>query len=179
MSWHTSAIAIEGDHTKRGAALLAELGFAGLAPVGVVTGDGAGSSDLHGRAVGCVKGWTLVWDPTMFVAEDSAGVFEDSIWSRQLEDALFALSRAGGVFTFITEGASSTHGFASYRAGARVRLRLSQEGVIVMEDGNPLPEEISVFAEDADEEQALFALLSRVTGTTMDDLFAQEFQVYA
>src|SRR3990172_5185919 len=138
MSWHTSVLAIEGDHLDRAAELLRDLGFPSLTLVGEVDGDGAGSSSLSGKAVGLVQNWTLVWDPMMFISDDPSGVFEDSIWSSQLESRLRALSSAGRVYSLLTEGASSTHGFAWYRQGRRERLWLWQEGAIVLDDGPPL-----------------------------------------
>lgn len=180
MSWNTSALVIEGDEARRGSALFADLGFPGLAAVSRISGDEAGSSGLRGRALGLVSGWTLVWDPCMFfVPEESAGVFQGRIWSLRLETALLTLSRRGRIYSFITQGITSTHGFAWYVQGERKRLWLSQEGAIIMQHGVPLPEEVRTKSEEPDEEQRLFIIMQKLTGISMHDALAQQFEVFA
>jgi hypothetical protein len=179
MSWHTSAIVVEGDHVAGATEFLARLGFPGLTRTGEVSGDVAGSSDLQGRAVGVVRGWTLFWDPMMFIPADARGVFEDSIWSAQVDRVLAELSCTNRIYSFLTEGTSSTHGFSWYAGGNRRRMRLWQEGEIVLEDGLPLPEEGSVVVEDWDEEGRLFMLLEALTGIAMNEVLEQTHEVYA
>src|SRR5215472_12958228 len=85
MSWHTSALVIEGDHARRGPDLFEDLGFPGLAEVSEVSGDEAGRSALQGRALGLVRGWTFVWDPMMFLGNgDQVVGFDASIFSGTL-----------------------------------------------------------------------------------------------
>ena len=180
MSWNTSALIIEGDQARRGSALFADLGFAGLSALSNISGDEAGSSGLRGRALGLVKGWTLVWDPCMFlVPGDSAGVFQGGIWSGRLEAALLALSQEARIYSFITHGITSTHGFAWYIQGERRRLWLSQEGTVILQKGEPLPEEVRARSEEPDEEQRLFAIMEKLTGISMDDVVGHQFKLFA
>ena len=83
------------------------------------------------------------------------------------------------MFSLLTEGASSTHGFAWYRQGRRERLWLRQEGAIVLEEGLPLPEETAAVAEEPDEEGRLFVLMAKLTGISLDDVFGRQFQIFA
>jgi hypothetical protein len=179
MSWHTSAISIEGDQAQRGPALFADLGFPGLTAVSEVSGEEAGSGGLPGRALGLIREWTMVFDPWMFVAPD-ASVPKGHMWSAQLETALLTLSESRRIYFFITEGVSATHAFAWYAQGQRTRRCVWQDGTVVMEDGEPLPEEIQAMSEEPDEEQRLFLIMEKLTGVSMvDDVFAGRFKVFA
>lgn len=180
MSWNTSALVIEGDQVRRGSALFADLGFPGLAAVSQISGDEAGSSGLRGRALGLVSGWTLVWDPCMFlVPEESAGVFQGRIWSLRLETALLTLSQGARIYSFITQGITSTHGFAWYMQSQRKRLWVPQAGTVIMQDGEQLPEEVRARSEEPDEEQRLFVIMEKLTGISMHDALAQQFMLFA
>jgi hypothetical protein len=124
--------------------LLADLGLPGKRDVGVVSGDQAGASDLQGRAIGVVQGWTVVWDPMMFIPDgldDFEGLFETGIWCAAVEQGLLTLSQRSRVYSFVVEGSSDSHGFAWYVNGRRRRLWLSQEGSFVMQEGPRLAEE--------------------------------------
>ena len=125
MSWHTSAIVVQGNHIAGIEKLLASFGFPGMTRTGEISGDAAGSSGLPGRAVAFVDGWTFIWDPMMFrplsPADQMAGM-----WPEQLDQALIEISRSYRIFSFITEGTSSTHGFSFYADGELRRLLLSQ-----------------------------------------------------
>src|SRR5512140_807877 len=103
MSLHTSALLIEGDHTRRAAELLSACGFPGKRPRGVMSGAEACGSRFAGRAIACVKGWTFVWDPMMFAPDDPANV-STGLWSKPLNQALVRLSQAHRVYSFLTEG---------------------------------------------------------------------------
>jgi hypothetical protein len=104
---------------------------------------------------------------------------QGSIWSVRLETALLTLSKGGRVYSFITEGTSSTHGFAWYVQGQRKRLWLWQEGTVIMQHGEPLPEEVRAKSEEPDEEQRLFVIMEKLTGISIDDVLAQQFKVFA
>ena len=179
MSWHTSALVIEGDHARRGPDLFEDLGFPGLAEVSEVSGDEAGRSALQGRALGLVRGWTFVWDPMMFfVPGEHDGAFQSSIWSARLETALLVLSRDGRIYSFIAEGTSGTHGFAWYVQGQRKRLWLQQEGTLIMQHGEPLPEEVQAKSGEPDAEYLLFLMMEKLTGVSIGDVFSHQFKVF-
>jgi hypothetical protein len=182
VSWHTSALVIEGRHSDRAPHLLAELGFPGKTEIGVVGGDAAGSSDLRGRAIGLVGGWTVLWDPMMFVPDgldDLEGMFDVGIWARPVESALQRLSQASRIYLFIVEGSSDTYGFAWYFRGRRRRLWLSQSGAVVFEDGARLPEELAPVAEEPDNEQRMFLLMNKLTGVSIQDADAATYRLFA
>jgi hypothetical protein len=182
VSWHTSALVIEGHHAERGAQLLADLGLPGKQDVGAISGDQAGASDLQGRAIGLVRGWTVVWDPMMFIPDgldDLEGMFETGIWSAAVEQALLTLSQRSRVYSFVVEGSSDSHGFAWYVSGRRRRLWLSQEGSVAMEEGPRLAEEAAATAEEPDGEQRMFVLMKALTGVSIGDADAASYRVFA
>jgi hypothetical protein len=161
--------------------LLADLGLPGKRPVGVVSGDQAGASDLQGRAIGVVRGWTIVWDPMMFIPDgldDLEGMFETGIWSAAVEQGLLTLSQQSRVYSFVVEGSSDSHGFAWYVKGQRRRLWLSQEGSVVMEEGPRLAEEAAA-AEEPDGEQRMFVLMKALTGVSIADADSASYRVFA
>jgi hypothetical protein len=178
MSWHTSALLIEGDQIQRGPALFEDLGFPGLAAVSEVNGEEAGSGGLPGRALGLIRDWTMVFDPWMFIAPGSH-VPKGHMWSAELETALLTLSQGRRIYFFIAEGVSATHGFAWYAQGQRTRIYMCQEGTAIMEDGEPLPEEMEARSEEPDEEQRLFLVMEKLTGISMHEVFARRFKAFA
>jgi hypothetical protein len=145
-------------------------------------GDDVGSSSLEGRATALVGGWTVVWDPMMFVPDDMddfAGMFEEGIWTDGVDRALSRLSKGGRVYSFVAEGSSDTHGFAWYVDGKRRRLWLSQEGHVAMQDGTPLPEELASSSEEPDPEQRLFVLMEKLTGLSIGTADAATYRLFA
>ncbi|MDX1555509.1 MAG: hypothetical protein R3212_05735 [Xanthomonadales bacterium] len=182
MSWHTSAIVIQGDHGGRGPALLAEIGFPGKSEVGEVNGDEAGSGDLAGRAMAVVSGWTIIWDPMMFVPEDLSsldGMMQDGIWAPAVERALARLSQNSKVYSFLAEGASDTNGFAWYVHGERKRVWLSQAGQVVLNAGAILSDESEAQKEEPYDEQRLFVLMEKLTGLAMNTVVAATYKRFA
>jgi hypothetical protein len=162
--------------------LLADLGFPGLREVAQVNGDEAGSINLEGRAIGVVSGWTLVWDPVMFIPDDpvqAKEVFSESLWVPAVDRALARMSASSRIYSFVTEGTSGTHGFAWYVQGTRRRLRLCGEGVTLLEDGAPLPEELTATSDEPDEEQQLFVLMKLLTGVSVAEAYPVMFRVFA
>jgi hypothetical protein len=153
-----------------------DLGCSGLRQVGEVDGDEAGSLHLGGKAVGVVDGWTLIWDPMMFLGEGPEVAVPPGLWPRQVEEALVHWSQRTRIYSFLTEGSSGTYGFAWYANGTRRRLCLRRQGTLVLEDGSVLPEERDAEArepneepdENPDDEQVLFALMEGLTGVSMD-----------
>lgn len=182
MSWHTSALVIEGDHGGRGSALLAELGFPGRSEVGEVDGDTAGSGDLGGRAMAVVSGWTIIWDPMMFIPDDLndlEGMMKDGLWAPAVERTLARLSENAKVYSLLAEGASDTNGFAWYVKGERRRVWLSQAGEVVLDTGALLPEESEARKEEPYDEQRLFLLMEKLTGVSMNAAVAATYTLYA
>jgi hypothetical protein len=53
-----------------------------------------------------------------------------------------------------------------------------QEGTVIMQHGEPMLEEVQAKSEEPDEEQRLF-VITRRTGTSIDDVLAQQFNVFA
>jgi hypothetical protein len=179
MSWHTSAIVMEGDHTARALEVFGTFGFSHLRYAGEVDGDEAFSVHLDGKAAGVVQGWTLFWDPMMFLGEDPEVAASPGLWPRQVEEALARWSESTRIYSFLTEGASGTHGFAWYANGRRQRVCLRQQGEIVFEGGSALPEERKAEVLEPDEEQRLFVLMEGLTGVSMDAAISQTFALYA
>lgn len=176
MSWHTGGVAIQGVVAGDPASVVASLGFAGSFSGQMVSGDVAGSSSLDGRAVGTVGGWTFVWDPMMLMDDDSAGAFDSGIFPIAVEARLRQLSMGGRVFAFLTEGASSTHGYSVYADGRRIRTWLTQEYESVLDEGEPLEEE-GAFMDEEDGEQRVLGMLTAITRVTFNDIFETQFAV--
>lgn len=182
MSWHTSALVIEGSHLARGPDILADLGLPGRTDVGPISGADVGSSDLEGRAIGVVGGWTLIWDPMMFVPddlEDLTGMFEDGIWSEPVDLALAHISEKSRVYSFVAEGSSDTNGFAWYVGGSRARLLLSQARELVLDEGAALPEETAAITEEPAEQSRLFLLMEKLTGVSLEASDAATYRLLA
>ena len=148
MSWHSSAILIQAESLPGDAFLLGLLGFPGALEFGPIDFDSATSTAVLealegslGAAVASVEGWVSIWGPLLFA---------DS-------DALARLSRGGAAMTLMLEGASGTAGFDWYRDGILLRRWLVQEGNVIHDEGDPLPEE-SEAALDDDESRVLLLL---------------------
>jgi hypothetical protein len=179
MSWHTSAIAIQGDHAGAAVVLLDAFGLPGLARVGQVDGDTAGSSSLEGVAVGVASGWTLLWDPTVFLGPDPTGSFGSGLWPTKVEDELVRLSQRVAIYSFTLEGTSGTCGFAWYQDGRRQRLWLAQEGNVILQEGPELPQEAAAMAEERDDEQRIFLLMHMLTGVAIGETMTLRYALYA
>jgi DNA-binding LytR/AlgR family response regulator len=184
---HTSAVVIEGDSGSHPTELLAELGFPDLRPL-FETDDPAHGAH-PGKAVGVTDGWTFVWDPQTFFGlfplddqaappDDPWDMFESRIWPSPLDEILARMSGQRRVFSFITEGAILSHGFAWYASGSRQRAWLSVDGEIVFQDGTPLREEAVASAEEPDDEQRLFVLGKMLTGVGVVPATPVRFTVY-
>lgn len=176
MSWHTGGAAIKGSDSDP-ASLLESLGFPGLKLSREVDGEEASSSSLEGKAVAVVEGWTFVWDPIMLMLPDPT-IFESAIFPAVVEAQFCVLSQAGGVFAFVMEGTSGTHGYAFYRSGVRERVWLAQEGAAILDEGNPLPGE-DKFNENSDSEQRVLLMLERQTSVPLDHVMGARFTVWA
>ena len=105
MSWHSSAIVMEGDHTARALEVFSLFGFPHLRQVGEVTGDEASSGHLAGKAVGLVGGWTLFWDPMLFLHEDPP---ERGLWPTGVTVSRSAVSNIARACTAFGYRASSS-----------------------------------------------------------------------
>jgi hypothetical protein len=132
MSWHSSGILIQADSLPGDPFLLGLLGFPGAKEIGPIDFDTATSLEVLnalegdlGAAVARVEGWTSIWGPLL--AADS--------------DALSRLSAGGAVLTLMLEGASGTAGFEWFRDSTLLRRWFVQEGIIIADEGEPLPEE--------------------------------------
>ena len=178
MSWHTSGIILRGDWHRSPAKLFGELGFAEPKWARSASFEEVTGVTLEGRAVGYVKGWTIVWDAHMFfnLAEPEAPS-PDCLWSAPVDWGLTRLSQDSFVFSFILEGSSGTYGYSVYQGGHRIRTFLAQEDTVRIDSGDALQEETAVFARETDGEARIFLLMERLA-VSARDLEPMHFDVY-
>lgn len=164
MSWNTGAIFIHsrlGDVPEQ---LFARLGARNSEFVGRVSFDEATSGLGEGWAIGVVEGWTLIFDPMMFLSLGWPEGDSQSIWPLALESRLCEMSRDGGIVSFMLAGASGTAGFAHFRDGELDRCFLYTEDGQIKDVGVTRPEEQQAWAEEnGDEEQAVLSLAARLS----------------
>ena len=177
MSWNTSAIFIHSSLGHEPEQLLARLGAQNAEPAGRVSFDVATSGLGEGWAIGVVEGWTLLFDPNMFLALGWPEGDSASIWSPALEPRLREMSRESEVVSFLLGGASGTAGFAHFKDGELARCFLFQDGQL-KDVGAPSPEEQQAFAEeDGDEEQAVLSLAAQLS-VSWDKIAEAEFALF-
>lgn len=177
MSWNTGAIFIRSGLGHEPEQLLARLGVQDAKFVGRVSFDEATSGLGEGWAIGVVEGWTLVFDPIMFLSLGWPEGDSLSIWPLPLENRLCEMSRECEVVSFLLAGASGTAGFARFNDGELERCFLFQDGQI-KDIGAPSPEEQRAFAEESgDEEQAVLALAARLS-VGWDKIAEAEFSLF-
>ncbi|MRH92394.1 hypothetical protein GFY24_34070 [Nocardia sp. SYP-A9097] len=105
----------------------------------------------YGMAV--VGGWTFIADPQFRVS------FND--------DAVQEISDRGRALAWVTNSASTVHGFAWYVDGAPLRRIVFAEGEVVDESGERIPEEDS--APEPLSEDYVFEMMVRLTGQGWSD----------
>jgi hypothetical protein len=151
MSWRSSAILIQAESLPGDAFLLGRLGFPGALELGPIDFDSATSVEILealegglGAAVARVDSWVSIWGPFLVAGPDAVARF----------------SRGGAALTMMLEGASGTAGFEWFRDGTLLRRWLVQEGDIIHDEGEPLPEEAE--APWDDHERRVLFLLERI-----------------
>jgi hypothetical protein len=128
MSWNSSMLFVGGVERPDFGRLIAELEL--LAdPVAEGEIDFQAALDLNEMtsvAVGHVGSWTLIAGLPVMLADD---------------DVVAAHSAGRSIVSLILGGASSTYGFTLFRDGVLVRQVVDQEGEMIADSGDPLPEE--------------------------------------
>ena len=178
MAWNTSFLV---QRTKSGlgkAHYFAGLGLPGAKEVGTTDFDSASSAGLEGKALAVIADWTIVIDPFMFMDVANDPSFTDPcLLPIVVESRLLSSTDSSPAYAFVTMGASTTYGFAAYEDKQRTRLILNQDGASIYDEGAPV--HVNALADlDADEEQAILALLPKITGIPFDTLHAAEFTVF-
>jgi len=157
MSLHSSFVLIEGDHRRGVERLLAEFGYLfAVVPRTAQSFQSASktmfqwqvSPTVVKKAVGFVRGWTVLFDPEQVLAGDPVRL-----------QKLARLARSP-VFAMVCDGASGAYGFVSVR-GAAMRALLSSGHGVVLDTGAPLAEE-SEIARDGPGEEDVKRVLERV-----------------
>ncbi len=166
MSWHTSAILIRSDELPGRPFLLGRLGFPGATedgPIGFGAATSAGALDDPdgglGAAVASVDGWVAIWGPFLIADPDSLADY----------------SRGGAALTVMLEGATGTAGFEWFLDGTLRRRWLMQEGAVIEDEGEPLPEEDGTT--DDDPEGRVLHLLGRLA-VPVERLGEAEYSLY-
>jgi hypothetical protein len=91
---------------------------------------GSPRTTVH-KAVATCNGWTVVVDPELAMAADAAACGQ------------LAARFGAPAFAMTCEGASSTYGFSSYRAGVR-RAFMAVDGDVAEDEGPPIPQEAGI-----------------------------------
>lgn len=174
MGWNTSAVLIKASIDDTAEQFLEWLGFPNSRFVRTVSFDEAASADLPGRAMGACKEWTAIFDPEVFGLFSGAPV-ADGFLPASFEQALAELSQQAEVFCFMLASTSDTAAFAHFSGGQRLRCLLKQEGLAVIDKGEPSESESAAMFENTDMEEAVFAL----AGHLGFDLFAEPQPSYS
>lgn len=169
MGWNTSALLVRDRSADQALALLG--GSGRFRPTSEsVTADVASSHRLGpGRlAIAADQGWCWLWDPDQQYVPatyDLGGVASAA--------TVLAGTRA---LTVLFGGASTIYGFWLHEDGELVRRVVCQDGWPVEEAGQPLPFESGLAPEDWSGGDALWQVITSVTGLTFQA--RQRFRVY-
>lgn len=110
-------------------------------------------------AIGELDGWTLLVD-TLFAVPDQAEVVHRATRGRQ-------------GFAFLWQAATASYGFGAHADGAGYRSLFRSQGTVVIDQGEPLPEEIGLEWDD-DPEATLVEVASRLTGLDVHEEHLRE-----
>jgi hypothetical protein len=163
MSWHTNALLIGADFSKDYPGLLKKLGLEGGEVGEMVSFDDAASIDDESVAIATVDGWTALWGCIGLYMVDDKG--------------LAKIAKKADVFEMILEGSSGTAGFSWWTGGKKVRDWMRQDGKMIKDEGEPLPQEKKAFAKKDSDEQAVLRMLMSLT-LTLKKLQDIEYQMY-
>lgn len=105
-------------------------------------------------AFGEMDGWTILVD-TLFAVPDQAEVVHRA-------------TRGRNGYAFLWQAATQSHGFGAHTDGAGYRSAFRSQGEWIIDQGERLPEETGLDW-DADPEDALSELASRLTGLDVGD----------
>jgi hypothetical protein len=126
-----------------------------------LTYDKAISSDFEGTAIGFYRGCTIISD--FFLSQQCIFSFPQlSI----LDKSLMSLSHYGDILSFYLQGNIGYYGFAYYRDEQKIRVYHDLEGEVVIDDGEPLPEE----NDNEHPSSIIFNLSKRLLGSQVDHL---------
>lgn len=178
MSWNTAFIAINRDFSNQLDKLQADLGIVLGEPLQAVSWEEATSSAIAGKSIGIGSGWTIICDSSMFL---DSGEIEypapNKMWLPTFEKGLELCSIGSNALGFIMSGVSGTYGMTVHSNGEMIRCRLVQEDESIIDFGEPLPEEIEIFALESDEEARVFHLMEKF-GLSFDNLESIRFTLY-
>ncbi len=119
------------------------------------------SRDFEGTAIGFYQQSTIISD--FFLSQCSIITFPHL---SSLDQSLMSLSADGDILSFYLQGNIGHYGWAYYRDGKKIRVHQNLEGEVVIDEGEPLPEE------DNDEHPStnIFNLSKRLLGARVDHL---------
>ena len=178
MSWNSTFVAINRDFSNHLDLLQTNLGVILGEPLKNISWEEATSTAINGKSIGFINGWTIICDPQMFLDVGEPESYDpNNMWLPRFEQGLTTCSIGNKALGFILSGISGTYGITIHRDGKLLRCRLVQEGEIIIDVGEALPEEVETFAEESDEELRVFLLMEKF-GLNPKDFDLTQFTLY-
>lgn len=160
MGFQLAALVVEGDLSNDPRGVLARLGFPTGVQAGTVSFVEATSPQASTRCLGSNGEWTMITDALPFVSVTSTAPI-GSLWSNDVTRFLRECSEDGKTaFGVIMATLSTSYGFSLHRDGVHQRSYLEQHGNVVVDVGDPLPDETVAHSED--KQVALFQLMHKL-----------------
>lgn len=158
MAYQFSALVIQGNFAENAQGVFAELGFPNGVHAGVASFVEATNPTPGTRYLAVNDGWTMITDASHFVNVRATAPF-GSMWSPPVEKFMLDATSDGRGFGFIMSSVSDTHGFSLFENGEMTRAMLNtMEGMVVVDEGDPLKEEAPVLQMD-DKQSAILLLM--------------------
>ena len=170
MSMHISVVSIEGDHLNEIAEVLERCEYVIEDIFTVQTGERASEElDWHPDRNRVAKvayfsdGWTFLVDPELVLMNNDVWLDFSKKWNNR-------------VVGWVCEGASGSYGLTVFDAGGKRREVMVGDGEILLNDGEPIPEESCINWNDAWEDDIL-DIAGRI-GAEYDSLSDREYTVF-
>jgi len=170
MSMHISVVSVEGDHLGEVADVLRKCKYVIEKSFTVPTGDRA-SRELDwnpdrnrvAKVAYVANGWTFIVDPELILMSDDIWLEYSRKWNTR-------------VVGWLCEGASGSYGLTVFDAGTKRREVFSCEGEILVNNGEPLPQESALNWSEAWETDVLE--VAQHFGAGFDFLANGEFVIF-
>ncbi len=170
MSMHISVVSIEGDHLDEIAEALEKCGYMIEACLTVKTGDQA-SRELDwnpdqnrvAKVAYVADGWTFIVDPELVLLSNEVWLDYSRRWNTR-------------IIGWVCEGASGSYGLTVFDSGCKHREAFSVGGEVVVDKGEPLPEESGMNWNEAWEDDIL-EIVKRL-GAEYDFLANRQYLVF-
>lgn len=170
MSLHISVVSIEGDHLAEVADVMRKCKYL-IEDCFAVSGEDQASRELDwqpdhtkvAKVAYVAAGWTYIADPELVLMSDDVWLEFSKKWNNR-------------VIGWVCEGASGSYGLTVFDSGQKRREVMSVAGEVVIDEGEPLPEETGVDWSEAWEDDILE--IAKRIGAEYDYLADRDYLVF-